>query len=284
MTSTSHDSSSAPVDSMNFIQRKSKYNALSQVPAGAIVEEGISDYIDYKIEDLGSLVIHSQLSLFYGKDKKIKPEFSILEKKKLHNAVYFLEEFSDDHIRIILRRVHDDKMYLVWTHDITPKAIHVVINFCNTGKVPALRKVSKTIMSKLTGSVSDSCGMTINSIKDDLVKYACMVIGYWTFSTSRINSIFVAAVNATYRMIKEDASFDLCTCMQRQLLLNLNSIKQDNAMRFKFRQLLVGLFFYFQGYFPRIGDIQWFADQPVTKQINEILQAVGTGHLEALNK
>lgn len=76
------------------------------------MEEGISDYIDCKIEDLGSLIIHSQLSLFCGKDKKIKLEFSILEKKKLHNVVYFLEEFSDDHIRIILRRVHDDKMYL----------------------------------------------------------------------------------------------------------------------------------------------------------------------------
>lgn len=76
----------------------SKYNALSQVPASVIVEEGIFDYIDCKIEDLGSLTIHSQLGLLCGKDKKIKPEYSILEKKKLHNAVYFLEYFTDDHI------------------------------------------------------------------------------------------------------------------------------------------------------------------------------------------
>lgn len=73
MASPPHASSSAPIDFVDFIQRKEKYSALSQIPAGVIVEEGISDYIDCKIEDLGSLVIHSQLSLFCGKDKKIKP-------------------------------------------------------------------------------------------------------------------------------------------------------------------------------------------------------------------
>lgn len=112
MASTSHPSSSAPIDFVDFIQWKAKYNSLSQIPIGVIVEEGISDYIYCKIEDLGSLVIHSQSSLFYRKDKKIKPEFSILEKKKLHNIVYFLEEFLDDHIHIILSIVHGDKMYL----------------------------------------------------------------------------------------------------------------------------------------------------------------------------
>lgn len=116
-------------------------------------------------------------------------------------------------------------MYLERMHDITLEAIHVVTSFCNVGEVPDLRKISKMEMTKLTGFVSDSWGMTVNSIKDDLVKYACMVIGYQMFHASRINSISAAVVNATYKMIKEDASFDLCTCMQRQLLLNLKLIK-----------------------------------------------------------
>lgn len=156
MASTSHTSLSASVDSVNFIQCKSKYNALSQVPVGLIVEEGISDYIDCNIEDLGSLTIHSQLSLLCGKDKKIKQKYSILEKKMPHNAVYFLEDFIDDHIRIILSRVHGDKMYLERTHDITPQDVHAIIGFCNIGEVLALRKIIKTEMTKLTGSVSDS--------------------------------------------------------------------------------------------------------------------------------
>lgn len=94
MASISHTSSSTSIESESFIQRKSKYNALSQILDGVIVEEEISDYIDCKIEDLGSLAIHIQLGLFCGKDKKIKLEYSILEKKKLHNVVYFLEDFT----------------------------------------------------------------------------------------------------------------------------------------------------------------------------------------------
>lgn len=138
-------------------------------------------------------------------------------------------------------------MYLETTHDITPQTIHAVTCFCNTREVPALRTVRKTEMAKLADSTSDSRGIKVNIIKHDLVKYACMVIGYKTFSASRINSISTTTVNATYRMIKEDASFDMCTGMQRQLLSNLKSFKQDNALRFKFEQLLAGLFFYFQG-------------------------------------
>lgn len=120
MASTLHSSSSAPIDSAEFLHKKEKYNALSQIPAGFIVEEDILGYIDCKLEDLGSLVILSQLSLFCGDDKKIKLEYSVLEKMKLHNVVYFLEEFTKEHTYIILNRVHGDKMYLEWMHEITP--------------------------------------------------------------------------------------------------------------------------------------------------------------------
>lgn len=169
-------------------------------------------------------------------------------------------------------------------HDITLEVIHVITNFCNVGEVPSLRKISKMEMTKLTSSVSDQWGVNIDPIKDDLVKYTYMVIGYQTFYASRINSISAVAINATYRMIMEDASFDLCTCMQRKFLVNLKLIKQDNALRFKFVQPLVVFFFYFQGYFLGVRDIQWSVDQPVTKQIKESLQAVGTDYPEVLNK
>lgn len=41
----------------------------------------------------------------------------------------------------------------------------------------------------------------------------------------------------------------------KQLMENLKSIKEDKSLRLKFGQLLVSLFFYFQGYFPGIGDV-----------------------------
>lgn len=79
----------------------------------------------------------------------------MIKKKKFHNAVYFLEEFIEDHIRIILSRFHGDKIYLERTHDITMEAIHVVTNFCNVGEVPVLHKITKTKVTELTGSMSD---------------------------------------------------------------------------------------------------------------------------------
>lgn len=160
-------------------------------------------------------MIHSQLSLFCGDDKKIKLEYSILEKMKLHNAVYFLEEFTEEHIHIILNRVHGDKMYLEQTHDNTLEAVHAVTRFYNVGEVRPLWKVTKTKMVELTGFVSDQWAMTIDTINDNLVKYACMVIGYRIFYASKMNYVPAATMNAVYRMIKEDTKFDLCTCLQK---------------------------------------------------------------------
>lgn len=102
-------------------------------------------------------------------------------------------------------------MHLECTHDITLEAIHAVTSFYNIGEVPTLKKVTKMEMTKLTGSLSDQWAMTINTIKDDLVKYDCMVIDYQMFYANRVNFDPAAAVNVTYKIIKEDASFDLCT-------------------------------------------------------------------------
>lgn len=107
--------------------------------------------------------------------------------------------------------------------------------------------------------------MTVITIKDDFVKYACMVIRYRVFYASRMNSIPTVVAHAAYRMINEDGEYELCTCMQKQLMENLKSIKEEKALRFKFGQLLVGLFLYFQGYFPGVGDVQWLFDLPVSR-------------------
>lgn len=105
-------------------------------------------------------------------------------------------------------------MYLKRTHDITPEAIYVVTGFCNVGEIPVLRKVTKTKVTELTGSMRDKRAMTVNTIIDDLVKYACMVIRYRVFYASIMNFVPTAVVHAAYRMIKENAEYDLCTCMQ----------------------------------------------------------------------
>lgn len=82
MASTSKVSSSsfAPEESSESLRKKLKYNSLSKIPIEVIVEGDVSSYIYCRLEDLWSLVIHSQLSLFCGKDKKIKPEYNMIKK------------------------------------------------------------------------------------------------------------------------------------------------------------------------------------------------------------
>lgn len=239
------------------------YNTLSQVPQGVLIKGDLSNYIDCKIEDLGPLAIYSQLKSLCDKNRKIKPNYIRVYEKCFHNAGYFLENFEEEHVRIILIHVHGGNMYLDRSHTITKEAIHVVTGFWQIGEVPKLRKISQNTIIELTKTTCDSRAMSVNNIQDEVVRYATMIIGYRIFHSSRMNSVPSAAVQATYQMIKENVDYDLCEAMQSQLMLNLESIK-DNSQKFTFGQLLISLFFYFKNFIPGIGDIQWSNDTPLS--------------------
>lgn len=59
--------------------------------------------------------------------------------KGFHNAAYFLEDFEEENIRIILSRVHGENMYLERTHTITKESIQALTGSFSTGEVPELR-------------------------------------------------------------------------------------------------------------------------------------------------
>lgn len=63
-------------------------------------------------------------------------------------------------------------------------------------------------------------------------------------------------------MIKENVDYDLNEALRSQLMENLEAIKKEKRLRFKFGRLILGLFFYFQNFFPSIGDIQWIVGTP----------------------
>lgn len=110
------------------------YNALSQVPSGVIVRGDLSSYIDCKIEDLGSLSIYSQLKSLCDKSGKIQHKYIKVYEKGFHNSAYFLEDFEEDHIRIILSHVHGENMYLERTHTITKESIQAMTGVWPTGE------------------------------------------------------------------------------------------------------------------------------------------------------
>lgn len=108
--------------------------------------------------------------------------------------------------------------------------------------------------------------MTVNDINDPAVKFASMVIGYIIFYSNRMNSI-PTTIHTAYQMIKENVDYDLTKALRSQLMANLEPVKKDKRLRFKFGQLILVLFFYFQNIFPGIGDVQWITGTPALLQM-----------------
>lgn len=148
-------------------------------------------------------------------------------------------------------------MWLDQPHKITKEVIHAVIGFCSTSEIPLLTSVPKNDVKKLTGSRWDGRAMTVDNINDLVVKFVSMVIGYRIYYSRRMNSILVATIHTAYRMGKENFDYGLAEALRSQLMENLEVVKNDKKMRFKFGQLIMGLFFYFQTFFLGIGDEQW---------------------------
>lgn len=190
------------------------YNAFSQVLSGVVVKGDLSSYIDCKIEYLGNLHIYTQLKSLCDKNRKIETKYARVFEKGFHIATYFVEDFEDEHIRIILSQVHRENMYLERTHTITKEFIRVVKSYFSTGEIPMLRQISKDTIFKLTGSTSDKCAFSINNIRDLVVKLSAMVIGYWVFYSSRLNSVPSIAIHTAHRMIVDNANYDICEAIR----------------------------------------------------------------------
>lgn len=175
--------------------------------------------------------------------------------KGFHHALKSIDDFEYDHVRYVLSRVHDHFMGLDRPHKITKEEIHVVNGLCSTDEVPILRSIPRNNFVELTKSRWDGRAMTINEIDDSTVKFASMIIGFQVYHSSRMNNIHVATIHIAYWMIKENVDYDLSEALRSQLVLNLEFIQKDKRLKFKFGQLIVGLFFYFQNFFPYISDV-----------------------------
>lgn len=276
-------SSSTPIESLLITTKAMEsmetdkiesFNALSQVPQGVLIKGDLTSYVDCEIEDLESLAIYSQLKSLCDKSGKIKPKYIRVYEKGFHNVAYFLEDFEEEHVRIFLSCVHGGNMYLDRSHTITKEAIHEITSFCQTDEVPKLRTISKETLIALTKTTTNGHSISINNITDPGVRFATMVIGYQIFHSSKMNNVPSVVVHVAYRMMIESAYYDLCEAVRSQLKLNLESIKKDNSQKFKYGQLLIGLFFYFQNFILGIIDIQWSKDIPVTMQIKNNIKAM----------
>lgn len=85
---------------------------------------------------------------------------------------------ENEWVRYVLSRIHAKFICLDQPYKITPKAIRVVTCLNQISEKPRLQKVTNLMVNKLTGVEFDGNSMKINTIKDNDVKFAMMVIGY----------------------------------------------------------------------------------------------------------
>lgn len=92
--------------------------------------------------------------------------------------------------------------------------------------------------------------MTNTDIEDAKVRFSSAVLGYRVYQSSRMNSVPSGAIHVAYRIIKEDATYDICEMIKSQFMVNMERIKKDKKQSFKYGSLLVCIFFYVQNFFP----------------------------------
>lgn len=74
--------------------------------------------------------------------------------------------------------------------------------------------------------------MRVDDVREIDVKFVAMIIGYKVYQSNRLNSIFSNNILIAHQMVKEDAHYDLCSVILKELMKNLNKIKQDKRNNF----------------------------------------------------
>lgn len=126
-------------------------------------------------------------------------------------------------------------------------------------------------MNKLTDTTFDGRYMRVDDVRDIDVKFATMVIGYKVYQSNWLNSVVDNNILVAYQMVKADAHYDLCSVMLKQLMTNMQKIKQEKQNTFQYDSFIICLVFYFLGTVPGFGKTQWAFDRPVATQITQIL-------------
>lgn len=134
-----------------------------------------------------------------------------------------------------------------------------------------MKAAKNDIVTNATRSRFDKREMTINDILEHDIKFASMVFGYKIYYSSRENFIYGTTIYAAYEMMRENKKYDLYELLHNEMIKNLKKIKENKKHPFKYRTLLLCLFFYFMNEVPRVGQVQWTFDRLVGVQTVEYL-------------
>ena len=109
-------------------------------------------------------------------------------------------------------------------------------------------KTTKTLgqieLEKKTLAKWDGRGMEISSTIDAELKFRIHVIDHEIYNPRWLNSLSCEAMELSYKVVKNNLSYDLADLLLRQLNKNMESIRTSKKNPCKFGSLLTYLFFY----------------------------------------
>ena len=130
-------------------------------------------------------------------------------------------------------------------------------------KVKANKTLRQVELEKRTLAEWDGRGIKINTIIDLELKFGIHIIAHKIYSSSCPNNVSCEAVDLTYKVVKNNLSFDLAELLLNQMNNNMGSVQSSKNNSCKFGSLLTCLFFYVQKFFPSKGTIEWRKDVPI---------------------
>lgn len=72
---------------------------------------------------------------------------------------------------------------------------------------------------ELTGATYNKKNLVVNPIRNPIVRYATMLIGYKIYFTNRDNSMSAITINVAYEIVEKRMDYDLCEFLRKQLML-----------------------------------------------------------------
>lgn len=120
----------------------------------------------------------------------LREEFKIVEEKGLTRALYFLNVFKIEWIRIVLGKIHDSSLWLDnGPIKITKIIIHRVTRYPTLDQPKTLRSDSKEVIEKNTRVVCNKRGMKIDTIKTPSIEFLVRVTAHKFYQSSRLNIV-----------------------------------------------------------------------------------------------
>ena len=127
--------------------------ALSMLPPQVLMIQDVRCCYTYKVGNIGDMEIRET----YGrlcKNRVLKEEFKIVERKGLTLALDFPNVFKTKWIKIVLSRIHDNS---VWLDNemvkIKKKILHKVTGYPTPDQTKTMRSESIEVIEKNTGAV-----------------------------------------------------------------------------------------------------------------------------------